>query len=70
MDILLALPIGTETVERYFSQMTMIRLCHHLLEINLAHLMRIAIEGPELSTIDFKEILDVFKESCNRRIPL
>ena len=37
-------------------------------DVNLACLMTIAIEGPELSTIDFKEILDVFKESCNRRI--
>ena len=39
-------------------------------DVNLARLMTIAhaIEGPELSTIDFKEILDVFKESCNKRI--
>ena len=71
MDILLALPIGTATVERSFSQMKMIktRLRNRLSDVNLARLMRIAIEGPELSTIDFKEILDVFKE-CNRRIQL
>ena len=31
--------------------------------------MRIAIEGPELTEIDFNEILEVFKEK-NRRILL
>ena len=30
-------------------------------DINLARLMRIAIEGPELSIVDFNEVMDVFK---------
>ena len=29
---------------------------------NLGHLMRIAIEGPELSSVNFDEVLEVFKE--------
>ena len=32
---------------------------------NLAHLMRIAIEGPELSSINFEEVFEVFKEKIN-----
>ena len=36
---------------------------------NLARLMRIAIEGPELSSVDFNEIVDIFKEN-NCRILL
>ncbi len=31
--------------------------------------MRIAIEGPDLSEVNFNEILDIFKEN-NRRIRL
>ncbi len=48
--ILLALPVGTATVERSFSQMKMIktRLRNHLSDANLAHLITIAIEGPDL----------------------
>ena len=30
-------------------------------DINLARLMQIAIEGPELSIVDFNEVMDVFK---------
>ena len=36
---------------------------------NLARFMRIATEGPELSSADFNEIVDIFKEN-NRRILL
>ena len=40
-------------------------------DINLARPMRIAIEGSELTVIDFEEILDVLKRKiveyyCNR----
>ncbi len=68
---LLALPVGTATVERSFSHMKMIktRLRNHLSDENLTHLMRIAIEGPDLSEVNFNEILDIFKEK-NRRIRL
>ncbi len=69
--ILLALPVGTATVERSFSHMKMIktRLRNRLFDENLTHLMRIAIEGPDLSEVNFSEILDIFKEK-NRHIRL
>ncbi len=71
LNILLTLPVGTATVERSFSQMKLVktRLRNRVSDINLARLMRIAIEGPELTEIDFNEILEVFKEK-NRRILL
>ncbi len=71
LNILLTLPVGTATVERSFSQMKLIktRLRSRISDANLARLMRITIEGPELTSIDFNEILDVFKEK-NRRIML
>ncbi len=64
--VLLALSVGTATVERSFSHMKMIktRPRNRLSDENLTHLMRIAIEGLNLS-----EILDIFKEK-NRRIRL
>ena len=64
LDILLALPVGTATVERSFSQMKLIKthLSSRISDVNLARLMRITIEGPELASIDFKEILEIFKE--------
>ncbi len=69
--ILLALPFGTATVERSFSHMKMIKtwLRNHLSDENLTHLMRIAIEGPDLSEVNLNEILAFFKEK-NRRIRL
>ena len=71
LNILLVLPVGTATVERSFSHMKQIkmRLRNRLNDANLSHLMRIAIEGPELSSINFDEVLEVFKEK-NRRIQL
>ena len=71
MNIILALPVGTATVERSFSQMKMIktRLRNRLNDSNLTRLMRIAIEGPELNSVNFAEILDIFKQK-NRRISL
>ena len=71
LNTLLVLPVGTATFERSFSQMKLVktRLRSRISDSNLPKLMRIAIEGPELSSIDFNEILDVFKES-NRWILL
>ena len=71
MDIILSLPVGTATVERSFSQMKLVktRLRSRLSDNTLPKLMRIAIEGPELSAVDFNEILAVFKEK-NHRIEL
>ncbi len=65
------LSLGTATVERSFSHMKMIktRLRNCLSDENLTHLMRIAIEGPNLSEVNFNEILDNFKEK-NRHIRL
>ena len=67
LDILLTLPVGTATctVECSFSQMKMVktRLRSRLSDVNLARLMRIAIEGPQLSATDFSEILDILKET-------
>ena len=61
----------TATVERSFNQMKIVQtsLCYRLNDINLARLMRIAIESPELTSVNFNEILDVFKEQ-NCRIAL
>ena len=42
------------------------RLCNRVSDINLARLIRIAIEGPELTAIDSNEILEVFKEKDRR----
>ena len=36
------------------------RLRNELNNANLAHLMKIAIEGPELSSVNFDEVLEVF----------
>ncbi len=46
----------------YFSHMKMIktRLRNRLSDENLTHLMRIAIEGSDLSEVNFNEILDIF----------
>ena len=42
------------------------RLRNRISDVNLPKLMRIAIEGPDLSIIDFQEILEVFKEATHR----
>ena len=46
-----ALPVGTATVERSFSQMKLIktRLRSRLSDSNLEHLMKISIEDPPLT---------------------
>ena len=58
----LKIPISTASVERSFSQMKMIKtqLRHSLSDCSLSHLMRIAIEAPEvLSESGLDEIVDV-----------
>ena len=71
LNIMLALPVSTASVERSFSQMKLIktRLRSRLSDMNLEHLMKIAIEGPPLTDVDFSEILDIFKLK-NRHISL
>ena len=71
LNIMMALPVSTATVERTFSQMKLIktRLRNRLSDSNLEHLIKIAIEGPSISNVDFNEILDIFKQK-NRRILL
>ena len=41
---------------------------NRLSDENLTHLMRIAMEGPDLNEVNFNEILDILKK--NRRIRL
>ena len=67
-DSLLTLPVVIDTVECYFSQMKIVktRLRNRLSDINLARLtycMSIVIEGPELTSVNFIEILDV--QNCH-----
>ena len=59
LDILLTLPVAIATVECSFSQKKIVKT--HLRNRNLARLMRIVIEGPELTSVTFNEILDVYK---------
>ena len=70
LNILLVLPVGTALVERSFSQVKLVktRLRSRINDRNLARLMWIATEGPELH-VDFNEILDIFKAQ-NHRIQL
>ena len=67
----MALPVSTATVERTFSQMKLIKtgLRNRLSDSDLEHLMKIAIERPSISNVDFNEILDIFKQK-NRSILL
>ena len=50
--------------ERSFSQMELVK---NRLQCVFAQLIRIAIEGPELTDVNFEEILDIFGQK-NRRI--
>ena len=64
LDILLTLPVGTATVERFFSQMKIAKtrlLRSRLNDVNHSRLMRIAIERSHLSTTDLSKILHIFK---------
>ena len=57
-----------ERSERSFSQMKLIktRLRNRISDSNLPRLMRIAIEGTELSQVNLNEVLHVFKEQKHR----
>ncbi len=67
MNILLAIPVSTATVERSFSQMKLVknRLGSRLSDVSLAQLMRVAIEGPELTKVNFEEILAIFGQQTD-----
>ena len=68
MNIFLALPIGTASVEQSFSHLKMIktRLRSRLSDCSIAQLMRISIEGPEIDAVEFEEILEIFLEHNHR----
>ncbi len=71
MNILLSISMSTATVDRSFSLMKLLknRLRNKLSDVSLAILLRIAMEGPELTDIDFEEIFNIFRLQ-NRRIHL
>ena len=46
-------------------KMVKARLRNKISDVNLPKLMCIAIEGPDLSIIDFQEILEVLKETTH-----
>ena len=56
MNIFLALPIGSASVERSFSHLKMIktRLCSRLSDCSVAQRMRISFEGPEIDAVVFE----------------
>ena len=64
LNITMALPVGIATVERSFSQMKLIktRLRSHLSDSNLEDLMKISMEDPPLTDVDFNAILAFFKQ--------
>ena len=47
-------------------KMVKTRLPNRTSDVNLPKLMHIAIEGPDLSIIDFLEILEVLQETTDR----
>ena len=53
---------GTASVERSFSYMKLIKTRIRNTDQTLGRLMRIAIGGPELSAVNFDEILEIFKQ--------
>ena len=63
MNIFLALPIGTASVEPSFSHLKMIktRLRSCLSDCSGAQLMRVSIEGAEIDAVEFEEILELCK---------
>ncbi len=69
MNILLAIPVSTATVERSFSQMKLVKNRLRSVFQMFSQLMRVAIEGPELTKINLEEILAIFRQQ-NRHILL
>ncbi len=65
----LTIPVSTASVERSFSQMKLIKTClrNALSDCSLSHLMKIAIEAPEvLSDSDLDEIVNVWQRKSRR----
>ena len=65
----LTIPVSTASVERSFSQMKLIktRLSNALSDCSLSHLMKIAIEAPEvLSDSDLDEVVNVWQRKSRR----
>ena len=58
MNIFLALPMGTASVERSFSHLKMIKTWLHcrLSDCSVAQLMRLSTEGPEIYAEEFEGI--------------
>ncbi len=65
LSTILVLPVGTASVEKSSSYMTLIKTCIHnsITDQTLGRLMRIVIEGPELSAVNFDEVLEIFKQT-------
>ena len=61
LNITMALPVGTATVECFYSHIKLIktRLRSRLSDSNLEHLLKISIEGPPLTDVDINAILDI-----------
>ena len=53
------------TFERSFSQMELVK---NRLQCVFAQLIRIAIEGPELTDVNFEEILDILGQKNSRNL--
>ena len=69
VSIGLTIPVSTASVERSFLQMKLIktRLRNALRDYSLSHLMKIAIEAPEvLSDSDLDEIVNVWQRKSRR----
>ena len=52
----------------YVRKMIKTRLRSRLTDVTLAKQMRIAIEGPEQSSVNFEEALEVFKGGCTPEV--
>ena len=63
-NIILILPVGTASVERSFSYVKFIKTCTctSTTDQNLGRLLGIASESPELSAVNFDEVLETFKQ--------
>ena len=68
INIFLAFPIGTASVERSFGHLKVIktRLRSRLSDCSVAQLMRISIEGSEIDAVEFEDILEISKEHNHR----
>ena len=71
IEVCLTLPVSTATVERSFSDMKQVktRLRSRLLPESLDHLMRVAIEGPNIKDVNFDKVADIwYNLKQNRRL--